>query len=296
VHHARVYSGLENIELVAVSDLSLSAAEAVSCKYKCTAYKDYSEMLSKEKPDLVSVVVPTSLHAKIGKDALLHSNALVEKPIALSEAECIELINASSSSGNKLTIGHVERFNPVVEYLKDATKEKQFLSFSIMRLGPYTPVRRTTGVLLDMGIHDIDLVRHITKESPVSVSAFYKKVNIKDFEDQAHVFLEMPSCSASLVCNWISPVKIRHLYAVTTDSFIYLDFMSQEILIEEKTGSVDNKQTRVKMKYEEPLARELAAFARCVRDDTAPPVSGEDAFESVKVALLADKCARGDMP
>lgn len=295
-NHIRVYSEMPGVELVGVSDVNLAAAGEFAKQYSCRAYKDYNEMLAKERPDLVSVVVPTALHAKIGSAALAKANALVEKPIAFNEKDGLALINAAKKSGKRLMVGHIERFNPVVEYLQKFASRDEFLAFNIMRLGPYIPKVRTTGVLLDMGIHDIDLVRYLTKEEPVFVHAAYRHVKIKDFEDQAHVFMKMPGPSASLVCNWISPVKIRHLYAVTTKAFLYLDFITQEVRVEELDSNGENKQTQVKLKYEEPLRRELDAFAECVRKGTASPVSGEDALESVRVALRADRAARKSDP
>lgn len=294
-NHVRVYSEMPGVELAAVSDLNLEAAQGFAKEFSCSAYKDYSEMLAKEKPDVVSVVVPTAFHAKVGSDVLAKANALVEKPIALNEADAAKIIAAAKASGNKLMVGHIERFNPVIKYLQDFAEKDEFLAFNIMRLGPYTPKSRTTGVLMDMGIHDIDLIRYITKSEPVFVHASYRHVNITDFEDQAHVFMKMPGPSASLVCNWISPVKIRHLYAVTTKAFLYLDFITQEATIQE-VGKEGEETEHVKLEYEEPLKRELNAFVDCVRNDTASPVGGEDALESVRVALRADRIAQKSDP
>ncbi|MFC2175097.1 Gfo/Idh/MocA family oxidoreductase [archaeon] len=294
-NHIRLYSELPGVELAAVSDLNIEAAQGFAKQYSCNAYKDYGEMLAKEKPDAVSVVVPTAFHAKVGGEVLAKASALVEKPIALNEEDAAKLISAGKASGNKLMVGHIERFNPIIKYLQDFAEKDEFLAFNIMRLGPYTPKSRTTGVLMDMGIHDIDLVRYITKSEPVSVDASYRHVNISDFEDQAHVFMKMPGPSASLVCNWISPVKIRHLYAVTTKAFLYLDFITQEATIHEP-GKEGAEAEHVKLEYEEPLKRELSAFLECVRDGTESPVSGEDALESVRVALRADKIAQKSDP
>ena len=294
-NHIRVYSEMPNAELVGVSDVNIEAAEKFGKEFDCKAYKFYEQMIKEQKPDAVSVVVPTGLHAEIGGYVLSKTNALVEKPIAFNEEDGLKIINAAKESGNKLMVGQIERFNPVIKYLQEFANKDEFLAFNIMRLGPYIPKSRTTGVLMDMGIHDIDLIRYITESEPVLVHSSYRHIKIKDFEDQAHVFMKMPGPSASLVCNWISPVKIRHLYAVTTQAFLYLDFIKQEVTIHEIEGE-GQKERHVKLKREEPLRRELSAFLQCIRQDLPSPVSGEDALESVKVALRADKIARKSDP
>jgi UDP-N-acetylglucosamine 3-dehydrogenase len=172
------------------------------------------------------------------------------------------------------------------------TNKKEFLSFNIMRLGPYTPKSRTTGVILDMGIHDIDLIRYITGEEPEQVHASCMHVNIKDFEDHAHVFLRTPSATASLVSNWISPLKIRHMYASLRNSFLYLDFVTQEVVEYEKgRGLQEAVKKEVRVEKEEPLRKELQAFLESVSKNKPSPISGEDALESLRVALRATKIA-----
>ncbi len=294
-NHIRVYSEMPNAELVGVADLNIEAAEKYGKEYSCKAYKFYEQMIREQKPDAVSVVVPTAFHAPVGSYVLSKTNALVEKPIALNEEDGLKLIKAADDSGNKLMVGQIERFNPVIKYLQEFANKDEFLAFNIMRLGPYIPKSRTTGVLMDMGIHDIDLIRHITSSEPVFVHASFRHIKIKDFEDQAHVFMKMPGPSASLVCNWISPVKIRHLYAVTTKAFLYLDFIKQDVTIYE-TENNEQKKREIKLNYEEPLRRELSAFLQSVREDLPSPVSGEDALESVKVALRADRIAQKSDP
>ena len=291
-HHVRVYSELGGVELAGVSDVNKESAEAHAKKYGCNAYTDYGEMIAKEKPDAVSVVVPTGLHARIACPVLEKASALVEKPISLGEKDGLEIISAAKASGNRLMVGHIERFNPVIEYIKKFPPG-ELLALNIMRLGPYIPKSRTTGVLMDMGIHDIDLVRYLTGEEPVSLDACYRHVKITDFEDQAHVFMKMPGLSASLVCNWISPVKIRHMYAVAREEFFYLDFISQKVTLHKREGEgYEPEPKHVKIEYEEPLKRELAAFVDCVRTGADSPVGGEDALETVRVTLRADAIGR----
>ena len=294
-NHVRVYSELPGVKLVGVSDVNVESAQTLAKQHGCSAYKDYKDMLATEKPDVVSVVVPTALHAKIGCDVLTKASALVEKPIAFNEKDGNALIKASRG-GHKLMVGHIERFNPVVKYLQDFAAKDEFLAFNIMRLGPYIPKVRTTGVLLDMGIHDIDLVRYLTQSEPVFVSASYRHVKITDFEDHAHVFMRMPSCDASLISNWISPRKIRHMYAVTQKSFYYVDYVTQEITAYEREEGYDpwkegGEAKRIALEKKEPLKEELTDWLDAIRKGKPAPITGEDAFESLKVALRATRVA-----
>lgn len=291
-HHVRVYSELDKSELVGIADLDIKRTEGLAKEYNTKAYKDYADLLSKEKPDCVSVVVPTKFHPTIGCKVLQQANALVEKPIAYTEKEALKIIKAAEDNGKKLMIGQIERYNPVIQHFVNNTDKREFLSFNIMRLGPYIPKSRTTGVILDMGIHDIDLIRYITGEEPEQVHASCMHINIKDFEDHAHVFLRTPSVTASLISNWISPLKIRHMYATLKTKFIYMNFVTQRYVEYEKGTELDEPiKTEVIIEKEEPLKKELEAFLECISKNTSSPISGEDGLESLKVALRATRIA-----
>ena len=290
-NHVRVYSLLKNSELVGISDVDIERAKALSEQYGGNAYKDYIEMIKKERPDAVSVVVPTALHAKIGCDVLEYTNALVEKPIALTIKEANQLVKTSEKNDRKLMVGQIERFDPVIQKLIEYAPKEEYLTFSIMRLGPYVPKLRTTGVIIDLGIHDIDLVRYLTGEEPEQVHATCRHITVEDVEDHAHVFLKMPSSTASLVTNWISPVKIRHMYATFRDVFLYINFIEQTIQIYKKEDRETVKQETLDVEKEEPLKIELNAFLDCIAHDKPSPVSGEDATKSLEIALRATRIA-----
>jgi len=293
-HHARVYSELNESELVGISDLDINRANTLAAKYGTTAFKDYKEMLIKVKPDCVSVVVPTTLHAKIGCEVLEKSNALVEKPIALTEEDARTLIQSSKDNETMLMVGHIERYNPVITFLKEYLKKSKLLALTTMRLGRDIPPRRTTGVILDLGIHDIDIVRYLTGEEPTDIYASSQKVIIDDFEDHAHILLKMPSSSASIVVNWISPTKIRHSYAVLDKEFMFLNYITQRVTIYEK-GQKDNPLLEeepkkvLQLKKQEPLVSELTDFLGSVRNNEKSPISGEDALASLKIAIKAER-------
>jgi UDP-N-acetylglucosamine 3-dehydrogenase len=287
-----LYQELKGSELVGVADKDPALLKGI----KAMAFTDFKEMLKETKPDVVSVVVPTQLHARIGCDVLKSANALVEKPIALGREDAQKLVDAAKGAGTKLMVGHIERYNPAVRWMKQHVPRSEFLTFSIMRLGPLIPQSRTTGVILDLGIHDIDTIRFLTDEEPEHVHAYVRHVEITDFEDHAHVFMRMPSCDASLISNWISPRKIRHMYAVTQKSFYYVDYVTQEITAYEREEGYDpwkegGEAKKVALEKKEPLKEELTDWLDAVRKGRKAPITGEDAFESLKVALRATRVA-----
>jgi UDP-N-acetylglucosamine 3-dehydrogenase len=296
-HHARVYSEIDACDLVGVADPDKTRAAALAKKLGTDAFADYTEMLSKTRPDVVSVAVPTALHSKVGLDALKAADVLIEKPIALSEDEANQLIKASDAAGRKLMVGHIERFNPAVEYLKNMVDKngQKILSLETMRLGIAPPAKPSTGVIVDLAIHDIDIVRFLTGEEVVETRASAKSFGLTPFEDHAHVFLKTPGASASIVANWITPHKIRHVYATLSKTFVYLNYITQTVELYEKAEFdpfVEEGPKRViELRRREPLRRELEAFLECVRRDAATPVTGKDGLESLRVALEARKAA-----
>lgn len=296
-NHARVFSELQESELVGVADVNRERAEQVGKKYGANWYTDYREMLEKERPEAVVIAVPTKYHAAVAEDTVEYADILVEKPIADTIEAGKRIINAAREHERVLMVGQIERFNPAVEYLMDWVKKRgaKYLSFDIVRAGlPLEKGRQIeTSVIVDLGIHDIDIVRYLTGERIVAVSA--KKMNVirKDHYDHAHIWLEMENSSASIVTNWVSPRKIRHMYVTTTEGFLYLNYITQEISIFSRNGENDPRllwepEKRINLRFEEPLKRELAHFLRCVRTRETPVVTGEDALESLRIALMAE--------
>jgi len=292
-HHVRVLTELS--DLVGIADLDIGQASALAKKYNTTAYKDYKEMLAKEKPDAVSIAVPTHLHERIGCDVLEKADVLVEKPIAMNRDQSLHLIGVAEQKERVLTVGQIERFNPVVQFVKNNYSD--FLAFNIMRLGPVPPKNPSTGVIMDLGIHDIDVVRYLTGEEPVSVSARARHINMENLEDHAHIFLGFPSSTASIVCNWVSPQKIRHMYVTTKKNFIYANYITQRISEYERDETVNpyKEEGQIKhigLKGEEPLKLELQDFLSASRERREPMVTGEDAMMSMLVALRAEEMVK----
>lgn len=292
-HHVRVYTEIEGSELVGISDQNISRASEFAAKYSTTAFKDYKEMLKKTRPDCVSVAVPTALHAKIGMEVLQSSNTLIEKPIAVTETEGLKLISSSKNNEKMLMIGQIERYNPVVQYLKEHLKGKRLLSLATERLGLSIPEKVTTGVILDLGIHDIDVARYLSGEEPINVYPTAQCVKLDTFEDHASILMKMPTCSAQIIVNWISPIKIRKVHAILEKEFISFDYITQKGYRCEKMEGADPlreeaPKTKIELERVEPLANELSDFLDAVRHGKESPISGEDALKSLKIAIDAE--------
>ena len=301
-HHARVYSELKNSELVGIADIDIERAREISKKYGGFPYKDYKEMLEKEKPDAVSVAVPTRLHSKIGMDVLEVTNALIEKPIADSIQNAEALIKKAREKSHILMVGQIERFNPVVEFFKDWAERKKlkYLSLNAIRVG--LPIFRPgldTGVILDLAIHDVDIIRYLTGKEPTRIDAFgLKLLDNTPGEDHAHIWMDMGEVSASVIVNWVSSRKIRRLGVVFNNGYAELDYIDQKIRLYAQYGRPDDRllwhpERVIELKREEPLKRELAHFLECILNNKEPKVTGEDALESLKIVINAQKIVEG---
>ena len=301
-HHARIYSELQNSELVGIADIDIERAKELSRKYGTNPYKDYREMLEKERPDAVSIAVPTSFHSTVGKDALQYSNILVEKPISDSLEGAESMIKAAEENEKKLMVGHIERFNPVIRYFEEWVKKQgcRYLAFNIVRIGlPNPRAGITSGVILDLGIHDIDMIRHLTGETVVKIDAkamsFFEKTK---YEDHAQIWIKMNNSSASIVTNWTSPVKIREMDVTLDKAFVKINYLSQTMEISMRNSDeldprmIGYPTKHISIRYREPLKIEIEEFLRSIGEDKEPPVTGEDSLESLKIALEAERIVR----
>ncbi|MBT5924415.1 Gfo/Idh/MocA family oxidoreductase, partial [Candidatus Woesearchaeota archaeon] len=165
-NHARVYADLENVELVAISDPDEVALTKQANRFGCTKYTNYQDMIEKEKLDIVSIAVPTSLHKQVSFNVIAKGiNVLLEKPIAPTIQEAKDIIEFAREKNVKLMIGHIERFNPAIIELKkrlDNNELGKIFKIDVSRVGPYTKRMNDVGVVVDLAVHDLDIIRYIT--------------------------------------------------------------------------------------------------------------------------------------
>ena len=286
-HHIRAYSGLKDAELIGIADVQKERGKAIAKKYQTDYYSDYKKLLA-EKPDAISIAVPTALHrdaalAAIGKGV----DVLLEKPIADTVKSAEEIIKKADDKEVKLLIGHIERFNPAVLKLKeeiDLENLGKIVAMSTVRVGPYNPRIRDVGIITDLAVHDIDIMSYLYSEKVKSVHAYAGSVMHK-FEDYTSMIIGFGNGHAGVIeTNWLTPHKIRTITVTGTKGIAYADYLDQTLRVCNERG-----ETRVKVEKKEPLICEIEHFIDCVNNDTEPLVSGRDGKSALEVAIAAIK-------
>jgi predicted dehydrogenase len=278
--HARIYSELQEAELVGVHDSNPDTARKIAAKCKTRAFGSLEEMV--DAVDAASIVTPTSTHLAIAEPFLKRGkHVLVEKPIAMDTEEARKLVDLAEKHGAKLAVGHVERFNPVLVALEERLGRPRFIEAH--RLSPYPGRSTDIGVVMDLMIHDLEIILHLVRSPVTSVDAVGVPVLSKG-EDIANARIRFANgCVANLTTSRISPEKLRKIRVFQDDAYLSLDYMKQEGEIYKR---LDGKITRDKIPVMkgEPLKNQLAEFVMNVRENTDPRVAGAHGFEALKLA------------
>jgi predicted dehydrogenase len=280
-HHARLYAELPNIDLVGVVDLQKSRAEEIAALHNTSAFGDYRELFG--KVDAVSLAVPTIDHARIGVDLLENGiDVLVEKPIASTTEQAQALIAAAASNKRILQVGHVERFNPIITAASELATKPQF--FEIHRLAAFTPRSLDIDVVLDLMIHDIDVVLSLVPAAVREVRAVGIPV-LSQKADIANARVEFEDgCVANFTASRVSLEKTRKIRFFQPHDYISLDYASQTgTMVSLRMGRVTER--KLEPANEEPLKLQLSAFADCVKNGRPPLVSGADGLRALELAV-----------
>lgn len=280
-HHARLYAEIPGVELVGVVDILPDRAAEIARAHHTHAFTDYHELFG--KVDAVSLAVPTTDHARVGTELLENGiDVLVEKPIAAALAEARLLVDTAKHNGRILQTGHVERFNPVVTAAIEQATEPQF--FEIHRLAAFTPRSLDIDVVLDLMIHDLDIVLHLVHSPVAEVRAVGIPI-LSAKADIANARVEFQNgCVANLTASRVSFEKTRKLRFFQPHDYISVDYATQTgIMVSLRMGRVIER--KLEPPAGEPLKIELEAFAESVRTRSAPIVSGEDGFRALELAL-----------
>ncbi len=284
-HHLRIYSEMNNVELVGLCDIDRNRAESLAKTYRTTPYFDHRELL-KQELDAVSVVVPTTFHTQVALDTIESgTHLLVEKPIADTLENADAMIKAAHDARVKLMVGHIERFNPAVLKLKeiiDSGMLGKIVSISSRRVGPFNPRIRDVGIIMDLGVHDIDVISYL----------YGKKINevytiagngIHSFEDHASILLRCgENLSGMVETNWLTPHKIRNLTAIGLKGVAYLDYIKQTVELHDEAWV-----RTAKVESREPLKNELEHFISAVSKDGEIISNGETSRHALEVAMAA---------
>jgi UDP-N-acetylglucosamine 3-dehydrogenase len=284
-NHARVLAGLPEVQLVGVAD-PLSAHRArVTALTDCETFSTLDELIA-EGVDAVTVAAPTHLHHEIALACIERKvHLLVEKPIASTVEEGREIVTAAQRAGLTLMIGHVERFNPAVAAIKKAIADEDILSIAITRVGPFPPRMSNVGVVIDLAVHDIDLIRWFTESDIVEVQPQLSSA-VAEREDIALLqFRTASGVLAHINTNWLTPFKARNVTVATRGKYIMGDLLTRQVTEcfgFKPDGSYSMRHLPVG--HDEPLRAELLAFLQAVRSGTAPAVTGNEGVASLEIA------------
>jgi predicted dehydrogenase len=285
-NHARVFSECADVELVGIVDPEPTHREFVAHALGCAAF-DNVEGLLQLGVDAVSIAAPTHLHHSIAQTcAAAGAHILVEKPIATTVQEGRDIINAARRAGVTLMVGHVERFNPAVEAIKDAIRGEDILSIAITRVGPFPPRMSNVGVVIDLAVHDIDLIRWFTGSDIIEVQPQLSSA-MAEREDIALLqFRTASGVLAHINTNWLTPFKARNITVATRGKYITGDLLTRQVTEcfgFQPDGSYSMRHLSVG--HSEPLRAELQAFVRAIRGRATPPVTGDEGVASLEIAI-----------
>ncbi|MEW5946149.1 MAG: Gfo/Idh/MocA family oxidoreductase [bacterium] len=289
INHARLFSRMKKVELVGVADINETLVHGVAAEFKTRAFVDYRRLL-KLKPHAVSVVVPTSLHREVTLDVLdAGCHVLVEKPISVTVEDGREMIRAGHRRGLKLLVGHVERFNPAVNILKEILDDGMLgdvVSITTKRVGPYDPRVGDSGIILDLAPHDIDIISYLYGDRVKEVYAIAGQA-FHTQEDHATLMLKFRRGAAGVIeTSWLPPNRVRKLNVVGKFGVATLDFIEQRVVVYDK-----NWAREAKVEKQDSLKNELEYFVRLVQNGEQPVVTGEDSLHALSVALTAVESA-----
>lgn len=301
-HHLRVCAAVKEVELVAVVDVDLNKAEEMAALYGIVACSDVSELISKVEVEAAIIAVPSVLHLEIGKQCLSNNiHCLMEKPLAVTEAECVELIKLAEKNKLMLLVGHVERFNAAVQQLfKELMNKRQIQVIHAERLNFNQQRLIDVDVMLDLMTHDLDIILSLIDKpvmdcavNTICVSNDERNANderdeIKNENDEGRMDVEADFATAliafeggaivNITASRITPKKVRKL-EITTDVGLYtLDFLSQEIWLHRDNNQVE----QIVVHKQDALTVEILNFVHSVRTGEALGVTGQDALKTLQ--------------
>ena len=285
--HSRILSKLPGVQFVGVCDTNLWRAQIAAWRFGGLAFRHFPDLL--KHVDAAIIAVPTEFHFEVGTAALGHGvHCLIEKPLASSVEQAQALLELSEQRGTVLQVGHVERFNPAVLEAIGHVRQPRFIT--VERLGPYDPRVANIGVVLDLMIHDLDILLTLVGSEVESLEAIGASL-LSKHEDIANVRVRFKNgCVADLTASRISLKKCRKLRIFQESGYISLDYMNTDLKIYRKKSPTikslkDVEMLSPKLDKTEPLKNELLHFVDCVRHNRKPWPSGEHGVEALKLAL-----------
>jgi len=279
--HARIYSQLPGVDFVGLYDLDGQVAEKVAQRHGVKAFSTAQALA--EEVDAATISTPTSTHREIAGIFLgLGKHVLVEKPITDTTQQAKELVDLAHSKNLVLQVGHIERFNPALQALEEKLTRPRFIEAH--RLSTYPGRSTDIGVVLDLMIHDIEVVLHLVRSPIESIDSVGTAVLSKG-EDIANARIRFKNgCVANLTTSRISFEKMRKIRVFQDDAYLSLDYFDQSGVIYRKVDSQIVKEN-IKVEKDEPLKLELSAFVDCVQSSHSPRVGGAQAAKALEIAM-----------
>lgn len=281
-HHARIYSELENAELVGVYDNNPERAKEIAQKHNCRVFNSIAE--AGEACDAISVVVPTDKHMEVAIPLLEQGcDLLIEKPICTSAADAREIVKKAREKNLIVQVGHIEHFNPVMGFMEKHVNSPRFIVAD--RLAPFNVRGTEVGVVLDLMIHDIGIVMQLANSPVERIEAVGVNV-VSKHEDIANARIVFKNkCVANLNVSRVSFKKLREIRVFQRGMYMSLDFMNQRGHMVKINGLTDIVPEEVPFEKQEPLKSELSSFIECVKYKKNPKVDAEFGLSALEVAL-----------
>jgi predicted dehydrogenase len=278
--HARILSYLEEAELKGVADVQFKKALEIGNRHGVQYFQDYRDML--DDIDAAIVATPTSEHYAVSLNLLKEGkHVLVEKPITETVEQGQELVEVAERNGLVFQVGHLERFNPAVEAVENMISDPKFIE--VQRLGSFSARSLDIDVVLDLMIHDLDIIRAMIKDEVKTIRSSGIHV-LSDKIDIANARLEFRSgCIATLTASRVHQGKVRKLRIFEPTSYYSVDYIDQEVKVFPLHGGPAEIKT-LQIQKEEPLKKELQSFLRCQIEGRCGKVTGQEALETLKLA------------
>jgi UDP-N-acetylglucosamine 3-dehydrogenase len=285
-NHARVFADMPGVKLVGLADPDAKQRDFVAKALGCAGYDSVDGLLD-AGVDAVTIAAPTHLHHDMALACVARGvHALVEKPIASSVEEGRRILAAARRAGVTLMVGHVERFNPAVEAIKNAIRGEDILSIAITRVGPFPPRMSNVGVVIDLAVHDIDLIRWFTDSDIIEVQPQLSSA-VAEREDIALLqFRTASGVLAHINTNWLTPFKARNVTVATRGKYVMGDLLTRQVTEcfgFQPDGSYSMRHLSVG--HAEPLRAELMSFVNAIANNRAPAVTGEEGVASLEIAI-----------
>lgn len=306
-NHARVYS--EVAELVGVCDSDPAVGESAAKRFGSRFFQSHEELL-RQDVTAVSIATPTTLHYEIAKAALDRGvHVLLEKPFTGDVEEAEALAERAAEMGLVIAAGMVERHNPCVEFAHTALREGRYgklITVSSRRVSAFPTRVRDVGVMMDLGIHDVDVMRYLVGEEVVGVYSVGGRERHESYEDHATALLTFRGgVNGVIEVNWLTPMKVRKLSLTCLKNFVELDYVNQAVEISSSRlmeydpsdlyqAPFEYDVRQVALEKQEPLKREIEDFLRAAEHGARPLVDGAEAVDTLKVVrAIMESRAKG---